>query len=114
MTLSVYNRRISGHNADEYEKVQSSMEVWGKSAHVLAHGVCVQAYPGAAPKNTDAYSFSSGVPARPKLGFRGKITVIREVVWSLDMPGVEERENGAFAAIAIDWCEKDGERIDAG
>ena len=99
---SPYHRKISTHNADEIEKVRLSMEVWGREAHTLAGGRCVQAYPGfhTGPR---AYSFGTDIPPVLKFGFRGRVMVVREVAWYENMDGVETRELGEFACIPILW-----------
>ncbi|WP_143516878.1 hypothetical protein [Pseudooceanicola antarcticus] len=99
-----FSRRV-GHNPDEIQLVKTSMEVWGGEARVLAGGVAVQAYPGKADRQ-HAYSFGTLVEPKPKFGFRGKQRVVREVFWTLDMEGVEERLGGDFAAIPIEWFEE--------
>lgn len=100
-----YHRKISTHNAGEYEKVETSMEIWGGEAKVLSHGVCVQAFPGRATE-PNTYSFGCDVPPIIKKGFRDGKVIDREVVWPLGRPGVQEREGGKFAAIAILWCKR--------
>lgn len=101
-----FHRILLPHNRDEYEKVEASREIWGREARVLAGGVCVQAYPGPHEPGSSAYSFGCAIMPKSKFGFRNGRPVLREVYWTPDMPGVEEREDGKFAAIPILWCRR--------
>lgn len=102
----VFHRVLLRHNQDEYEKVEASGEIWGREARVLAGGLCVQAYPGLHEPGTPAYSFGCDITPKSKFGFRNGRPVVREVYWTLDMPGVKSREGGKFAAIPILWCRR--------
>ena len=101
-----FHRIILRHNSHEYEQVQASREIWGREARMLSGGLCVQAYPGLHLSGQSAYSFGCGIRPKLKFGFRHGKPVVREVYWTPDMPGVEEREGGKFAAIPILWCKR--------
>lgn len=95
-----YHRIISTHNRDELPKVRESMEVWGREAKVLAHGLCVKAYPGARVAK-DAYTFETPVVPLLKGGFRDNRFVVREIHWPEGHAGVEYRQNGEFVCVRI-------------
>jgi hypothetical protein len=101
-----FHRVISAHNANEYELVSKSMELWGYDARTLAAGICVQALFGR-HRHRNAYSFLT--PVRPILryGFINKTMVVREVWWAQGSPGVEERDSGKAACIRLSWHSKE-------
>lgn len=81
------------------------MELWGYEAHVAYSGICVQALPGAHTGNNE-YSFSTDVEPIRKKGYIGRQEVLRELVWPIGWPGVEERDNGNAACIRLTWISK--------
>lgn len=104
MTKPSYFRLILQHNAGEVEKVFDSMEVWGREAKTLAHGLCVKAYPGK-HKVPEAYNFETTIQPVLKHGFKGGEMVVREVQWLEGHAGVEYRQNGEFVCIRISRLE---------
>lgn len=102
VNLNAYHRVISTHNPNEISQVKESREIWGGESKVLAHGVCVQAFPERHEPGIGAYSFGTKVTAVAYFGFFNRKMIIREVRWKPDMAGVEERKQGKYACIAID------------
>lgn len=104
MIPDCFHRFIFDHNKNEKELVLASMEVWGRDAHTLAWGLCVQAYPHSCEKQ-NSYVFGTGVEPKLKLGFLDRKPVVREAVWNEGMDGVEYRDNGDAVSIPVLWVE---------
>lgn len=100
-----YHRKLTPSNMDEVDKVERTMEIWGREARVLAGGLCVKAYPGF-HSGPHADSFGCRIPPRLLYGFRGRRQIVREVAWDEGMPGVETRELGRYACVPISWVRR--------
>ena len=101
MSFGPFKRRVGEHNAGEFEKVLESGELWGAEAHTLAGGICVQAYPHT-KMLPNCYLFETPIQPLEKLGFPlNGPEVVRELYWTIELEGVEYRENETYVAIPV-------------
>ena len=107
MNFGPFKRRVGEHNAGEFEMVLESSELWGKEAHTLAGGICVQAYPGT-KRLPNSYLLETPIEPFEKLGFPlNGPEVVREVYWTIDIEGVEYRQNDTYVAIPVSNVRKE-------
>jgi hypothetical protein len=102
MSFGPFYRSIGAHNAGEYEKVTTSMEVWGSEARCLAGGLRVQAVPLDRAGHGEGYNFKTYVQPKESLGFPlNGPPMVREVYWEEGHPGVEYRDSGRYVCIPV-------------
>jgi len=101
LSFGPFHRRVGAHNAGEFEKVVLSNELWGKAAHTLAGGICVQAYPGH-KEGPAFYSFKTPIKPKEKLGFPlNGPEIVRELYWTIELEGVEYRDKDTYVSIPV-------------